>query len=189
MLELTLPVTELYFSDTNQFQTLPSLTIKLEHSLISISKWEQAFNKCFIEYFKECDIHSNEFLYYVRCMCLNRDLNDLVLRNQLSDQILNEIVEYMNKPMSATTIGHYGEEKTKGQKSSEKLTSEIIYWMMIQYKIPIEFEKWHLNRLLMMLDVCNVKANDKKMSKEESAKWQREENKRRRAMLKAQKGK
>lgn len=189
MLELTLPVTELYFSNTNQFQTLPSLTIKLEHSLISISKWEQAFNKCFIECFKEIDVHSNEFLYYVRCMCLNKELSDLVLRNQLSEQMLSEIVEYINKPMTATTIGHFGDEATKGKKSGDKLTSEIIYWMMIQYKIPVEFEKWHLNRLLTMLDVCNVKADDKKMSKEESAKWQREENKRRRAAIKARKGK
>lgn len=137
-----------------------AIDLNLEHSLISISKWESKWHVPFIS--KES--HTEEqTLHYIKCMTINQNVPDSVYEHLTANDI-KRISEYINDPMSATTVN-----KLPGiDKSREVVTSELIYYWMIALQIPCEFEKWHLNRLLKLIEVCNVKNTPpKKMSKSE----------------------
>jgi len=146
-----------------EFVTIPSTKaydLNLEHSLISISKWESKYHIPFIS--KESHTE-DQVLHYIKCMTINQNVPDSVYENLTVDNI-KAISDYINDPMSATTVN-----KLPGiDKSREVVTSELIYYWMIALQIPCEFEKWHLNRLLKLIEVCNVKNTPpKKMSKNE----------------------
>lgn len=158
MLRITIPGTDFYDERTEEFINTEPTTITLEHSLLSLSKWESKWRKPFLgsdnKTIAEC-------IDYVRCMTLETDVNPLVYQN-LSDSIFKQINDYIEAPMTATTI-----RETFGRKGSRQIiTNELIYYWMTALSIPFECEKWHLNRLLMLVRVCNEKnAPQKKMSK------------------------
>lgn len=159
MLQITIPSVEKYNSSTREFFYTNEQTIKLEHSLVSLSKWEAKWKKPFIS---KNEKSVEEIIDYVRCMCITQNVDDEVFNN-LSEENVKEIKEYIEDPMTATTFRH--EEK---KASREVITSEIIYYWMIANNIPIEFQKWHLNRLLTLIRVCGIKNTPpKKRSKKE----------------------
>lgn len=160
--------------NNNEIITIKEQEIQLEHSLVSISKWEQKWHKPFLG---TADKTADEFADYVRCMCMTQNVDPLVFQ-YMSEANRKEIDEYIADPMTATT---FSEKKTGGSK--EILTNEIIYWQMITLGIPVEFQKWHLNRLLTLIKVCSIKnnPNQKKMSRSEIMQRNRELNKARRA--------
>ena len=160
MLQITVPGVELYDEENNCFVYLKERTLQLEHSLVSLSKWESKWCKPFISKTNKTD---EEVRDYIRCMTITQNVEPDVY-NRLSQSNYDEIEKYINAPMTATTF----REGRGGKKNHEIVTAEIIYYWMISLNIPKEFEKWHLNRLLTQIRVCNEKNTPgKKMSKSE----------------------
>lgn len=159
MLEITIPSLELWNEKKQEFVSIKGTTLKLEHSLVSLSKWESKWCKPFLS--RE-DKTREETLDYIKCMTLTQNV-DPDIYQYISNENVNKIIEYINAPMTATTLR---EEKKGGSK--EIVTAELIYYWMIALTIPFECQKWHLNRLLTLIRVCNVKNTPpKKMSKRE----------------------
>lgn len=158
MLEITIPATELWDERNEEFIATKEQTLRLEHSLVSLSKWESKWCKPFLSKTNKTD---EEMIDYVRCMTLTQNIPDEVYRC-LTDDNIRKINEYIDAPMTATW---FHEDKAKGT-SREQTTSELIYYWMIALNIPFECQKWHLNRLLTLIRVCNIKNQPpKKMSK------------------------
>ena len=158
MLTITIPEQELFNELTNEFVSTKARTIQLEHSLVSISKWESKWNKPFLS---KDEKTIEQTLDYIQCMTITQNIDPMVYRF-LTDDNIRDINDYIDAPMTATTF------PDKGSISREIITSEVIYYWMISLNIPMECQKWHLNRLLTLIRVCNVKnAPAKKMSRKE----------------------
>ena len=159
MLEIIIPGLELYNEETNEFTCYDDVKLELEHSLVSISKWESKWCKPFLD---GKDKTLDEIVDYVRCMTISDNVESDVY-DRLTEENLVVINEYIGRPMTATTFNN--ERKSTGR---EIITSEIIYYWMVSFNIPFECQHWHLNRLLTLIKVCNVKNNPpKKMSQKE----------------------
>lgn len=176
MLQLTIPEAEIYNQETEMFEILPSVTLQLEHSLISVSKWEAIYHKSFLS---SPQLTADEFRDYVRCMTLNKNVDDNVyLRLDKSHEM--KVRDYIQNPMTATTI----HDKSNRRNRSKVVTSEELYGNMVMLGIPFECEKWHLNRLIMLIRVCSIQQNGgggRKMSANEYAMWTAQQNLARRA--------
>ena len=158
MLIITIPAAELFNEKTNEFITTKEQTLQLEHSLVSLSKWESKWCKPFLT--KESKTFE-ETIDYIKCMTITQNVNPNVY-NFLTASNIEDIKNYIEAPMTATT---FSEDKQAGR-NREITTSEVIYQWMISLNIPMECQKWHLNRLLTLIRVCNVKNTPpKKMSK------------------------
>lgn len=176
MLEITVPEHEFYDEYKEEFFTIKEQTLVMEHSLVSISKWEAKWKKPYMSSEKTPE----EALDYIRCMTVSpKKVNPLVYR-ALTQENADAIEAYINDPMTATTINVNGHRKV-GRK--ETITSELVYYWMTAQNVPIEFEKWHINRLLTLLEVCAIKndPNPKKMSRSAVGKQNRALNAARRA--------
>lgn len=158
MLELIIPDSpELFDERTNRF--LPPRkggTIRLEHSLVSISKWESKYHK---PYLSAAPKTLEEIKYYVKCMTITQNVPDGLYEN-LTDQNMCQIYEYIDDSMTASTV----KEHSKSHSNPEQVTSELIYYWMIAFNIPPQYEKWHLNRLMMLIKICGAK-NEKPTKK------------------------
>lgn len=172
MLTITIPAREFYNDFTNEFWSVPEVTLNLEHSLISVSRWESKWKKPFLNKEQKTP---EEFRDYVRCMTTNR-VDDKVYRRLMPDDYA-KIQAYIDDPMTATTFLSLQKEKP----SREVITSELIYYWMDTAQIDYSAEKWHLNRLLTLIRIHSAKGNNDKMSKTESAKYQHSLNQARRA--------
>lgn len=143
------------------FVTTKGGTLNLEHSLISLSKWESKYKKPFLNRTEERT--REESLYYIKCMTLNKDVSDDVYESITNIEI-NKVNEYIDDKMTATWFNENGPKSPK--RNQEVVTSELIYYWMIALNIPVSFEKWHLNRLMTLIRVCEEKQKDpKKMKK------------------------
>lgn len=147
---------------TEQFVEAKTQTLQLEHSLVSLSKWESKWVKPF---FSKEEKSYEEILDYIKFMTISKNVNPEIY-SRLSQDNIREINEYIEAPMTATTFA-----KDKNQtKNREIITAELIYYWMISLNIPFECQKWHLNRLLTLIRVCNIKNTPpKKMSKRDLA--------------------
>ena len=149
---------DLWDERKQQFLSIKETTIQLEHSLLSISKWESKWNKSFIN---TKDKTEDELIDYIKCMTITKNV-DPNIYVCLTAENIQEIVNYINAPMTATTI------RDTGKSNHEIVTSELIYYWMISLNIPVKFEKWHLNRLITLIRVCSIKNQPaKKMSRGE----------------------
>ena len=166
MLSVTIPETEFYDEETEEFITVKEQTVQLEHSLISLSKWESAWQKPFLS--KEPHT-PEEMLDYIRCMSITQNVNPSAF-NALSQDQLEKIFSYVDNPMTATTIQNY---KQGPKRPRRVVTAELIYYWMFSFGIPIECQKWHLNRLLTLIQVFQIENSTEKMSKSEVAKRNR----------------
>lgn len=176
MLTILVKGNEFFNEETEEFESYGDVVLNLEHSLVSLSKWESKFEKPFLEPGQKTPY---EILEYVRCMILTADFPEDVL-NRLSSGNIEQINSYIESKQSATTFGEMPSKKVKG----ETITSELIYYWMVAFNIPFECETWHLNRLFSLVRICNLKnSKPKKMSKHEIATRNRELNAKRRAEL------
>ena len=158
MLEIKIDGGELFDEGKEEFITINPQVLKLEHSLVSISKWESKWHKPFLSNDNKTQ---DEIIDYIKCMTINK-VDDLIYLS-LSQDNYNEIEKYIDDPMTATTIKDINQKK-----SHETVTSELIYYWMVALEIPFECEKWHINRLLTLVRICNIKNQPaKKMSNRE----------------------
>ncbi len=163
MLEIIVPAQEYYDEETNTFFNDKEVMLRMEHSLISISKWESKWHKAFLS---KRPRSSEETLDYFRCMTINQV--DPSVFSRLTTDNVSQIVDYINEPMTAVYMPKDDREGGRGPK--DVTTSELLYYYMVSLGIPFDCEKWHLNRLLSLIHVCEIKNRPpKSMSKAEIA--------------------
>ena len=176
MLIVSIPELEGFDEETQSFVSLPGGELHLEHNLIALSKWESITHKHLID---NDDITNDEMLLYIECMITDEEYNPELLKRLPASEV-ERISNYMADTKTATTVSGSG----GGSGSGEYTSSELIYYWMIACQIPFECEKWHINRLLTLIRVCNEKNQpDKKMSQSEIMNRNRELNRARRAKL------
>ena len=159
MLTIVVPEREYFDDNKNEFVHTKEVTLQLEHSLVSLSKWEAKWNKPFLSSNDKTD---EEILDYIRCMTVTQNVDKSVYY-RLSKENIEKINNYINLPMTATTFSDKNTSRNK-----ETITAEIVYYWMIALNIPFECQKWHLNRLLTLVKVCSIKNTPpKKMSRNE----------------------
>lgn len=160
MLQITVSGREFYDEDKNEFIEIKPQKLTMEHSLLSISKWESKWKKSFLS---SEDKTTEEYMDYFKCMTITNKVDPLVY-SCLSEQNIKEIMDYINDNHTATTISS---NTPTGIRKKSFITSELIYYWMIANNIPSEYEKWHLGRLLTLIRICSIKNNPKgnKMSR------------------------
>lgn len=160
MFELSIPPKELYDENANEFIYLPEQRLILEHSLVSLSKWESKWN---IPFLNKDSKTLEQSLDYIKCMTLNHEEISPFAYSFISNDQFVQINKYIETPMTATS---FNDALLKGSINRDVITAEIIYYWMTALNIPLECEKWHLNRLLTFIKVCNIKNQPaKKMNK------------------------
>ena len=163
MLQLKIPDTELFDEKQEKFIQVKGATLALEHSLVSISKWESKYKKPFLSREEKT---AEETLDYIKFMTITQNVDPAVYEH-LRPEHIQQVMNYIDDPMTATTIS-----KKEGQGGNRAvITSEVIYYYMTAYQIPFDpCQKWHLNRLMMLIKVCDEKnAPKKKMSRRDAA--------------------
>ena len=159
-----IPAVEHWNSSKEEFEYpigMDGVTLTLEHSLISIYKWEAKWHKPFLTSEKHTE---EEALDYIRCMTLTQNVKPEVYK-YITDDLMKEITDYIEDPMTATSFSEMPSSKTN-QKSlrEEKITAELVYYWMITFHIPFECRKWHFEQLMTLIEVCSRKteeANDR----------------------------
>lgn len=149
MLRITIPAVEYWDEQKQEFVYTKEQTLQLEHSLVSLSKWESKWCKAFLT---KNEKSFEETKDYIKCMTLTQNV-DSDIYNYLTNGNINEVNKYIEAPMTAT----YFSDDKHGKSSREQVTAELIYYWMIALNIPFECQKWHLNRLLTLIKVCNIK--------------------------------
>lgn len=158
MLSIDVEAKELYDERLEEFVDVKPTTIKLEHSLVSISKWESRWRKPFLDRFHGKTYE--ETIDYIRCMTLTQNVDPNVYYC-LTPRQIDLINEYINTDQTATTFS----DSRYGNSSRQVVTSELIYYWMFGYGIPIDCQKWHLSRLLTLIRIMDIKSQpEKKMS-------------------------
>lgn len=177
MLRIVLEPQELFNEENQTFETLEGVVLDLEHSLVSVSKWESKYQKPFLAAGKK----TNEELYgYIQAMIMTPDVSPDVLA-RCSKTVISQIQSYIDSSQTATSFGTMPERRGSG----EVITSELIYYWMLAFNIPFECEHWHLNRLFALIRICNIKnSKPKKMSRRELAERNAEINRQRKEKLK-----
>lgn len=171
MLQITLPAipdSVAWDEGTEEFIPIKGdkeRTLRLEHSLVSLSKWESKWCKPFIS---NTEKTNEEIIDYIKCMTITQNVPDKVY-SRLDDSHVKQIMEYIDSPMTATT---FGEDKDKQDSkktiNGDRITAEIIYYWMVAMNIPPEYQKWHLNKLITLIRVISKKNEPpKKMSMDE----------------------
>lgn len=172
-IKITIPKTELYDEENMTFIEIKEQSILLEHSLVSLHKWEQKWHIPFLGSNKTPE----QTLDYLRFMTITQNVDPIVYK-LIPPQEMKRVNEYIENPMTATTFHNLEKKKRK----KEIITAEIIYYWMIKLGIPVEFQKWHLNSLMTLIEVIGLKeAPEKKMSTREAMAQQRSLNAARRA--------
>ena len=143
MLRITIPSTEFWDEAKQEFVYTKAQTLQLEHSLVSLSKWESRWNKPFLTKQKKT---LEETIDYVKCMTLTQNVKPEVY-NYLTNSNINEVNRYIALPMTATQF--FEEKKSPGSK--EQITAELVYYWMIVLNIPFECQKWNLNKLFTLI--------------------------------------
>ena len=160
MLKITIPAGELWDEEKQMFISVKEQTLKLQHSLVSVSKWEAKWKKPFLA---DNEKTPEQNMDYIRCMNMTQNVDPNCFSLLTPDNVL-EIKNYIDDPMTATWFN----DTQKGPHNREVITSEVIYYQMIALNIPPEYAKWHLNRLLTLIKVAALKSQpEKKMSKKE----------------------
>lgn len=162
MLHITIPEQELWDEKEERFVNVKETKLSMEHSLVSISKWESKWHKSFFSVSQKQEMTSEMMTDYIRFMTLTQNVKPDIFR-YLTNKNLLEIKEYIEDPHTATTINSRDSAPRR-----EIITSELVYFWMVYWGIPFECQKWHINRLLILIEICGIKNQPaKKMSQSE----------------------
>lgn len=176
MLKIIVGSTEEYNEELNEFSTSGGIEIELEHSLVSLSKWEEEYEIPFLS--NEAKT-TEQVIKYIEHMTLTPEIAPEVYQ-KLSNSNLEDISKYIDAKRSATWF----RDPPGAPPSREVITSELIYQWMIALEIPFECQYWHLNRLFTLIKICNIKqSKPEQMSRAELNARNRELNAQRRAQL------
>jgi hypothetical protein len=176
MLTITVGSTSSFDDEKQEFVEIGGVELQLEHSLVSLSKWESEHEKPFLG---KGDKTPEEVLAYVQCMLLTENPPGDFL-HELSKENIEAVNAYVDRKMTATWFS----DQPGAPASREVITSELIYYWMTVFNIPWEAQYWHLNRLFTLIRICNVKqSKPKKMSRQELTQRNRELNAQRRQQL------
>jgi len=160
MFILKLEGNEFYDDQRGEFVYTKPIDLRLEHSLVSLSKWESRWK---IPFLSAKGLTREQSLSYIECMTMNQNVDPLVYQS-LTNSDIQKVNQYIEDPQTATTFHDW----KNTPRNRETVTSELIYFWMAQYNIPFECQKWHLNRLLTLIRIASIKnAPPKKMSKRE----------------------
>jgi hypothetical protein len=176
MLRFVIEKTENFNEETQEFlDPLPEVVVELEHSLLSLSKWESKYQKPFLSAGEKT---ATETFDYLKMMVLPP--TDPEVLRRCNQRQINEVQTYIESSQSATIFGEMPERRGKG----EVITSELIYYWMVAFNVPFDCETWHLNRLFSLIRICNLKnSKPKKMSRNELARRNAELNEKRKQQL------
>ena len=152
MLKILVPKKELFNDNTSEFITIDETWLTLEHSLVSVSKWESKWHMPYLNNDPNKPKTREQIIDYIRCMTITPNVNPYVYK-ALTPKNIEDINNYIQNPMTATIINNY---KKKQKQKKKVITAEIIYYWMIALNIPQEYQKWHLNKLLTLIDVCQI---------------------------------
>ena len=181
MLKIIVPEGEIFDENTQEFLYTKETTLQLEHSLLSLSKWESKWHKA---YLSNNNKTQEEIIDYIRCMTVNKGVKPETYLG-LTQSDYEKINKYISAPMTATTFNDSRKQKGKtvsyGRRRQHIVTSEELYYDMIAFQIPFECEKWHINRLLTLIRICSIKSEPDKMKGKDLAKHNRSLNAARRA--------
>lgn len=176
MLRITIPEREFFNEEDSTFIFLKEQNLQLEHSLISLAKWESKWHIPFLDSNKKT---LEQTIDYFKCMTLTQGIDDIVFET-FPPNVVKQINDYMDNSMTATTFNDPNQSSSR-----EIITAEIIYYMMIKLGIPLECQKWHLSRLFTLIRVCSIKDSpDKKMGTQAILSQNRELNEARKAKYK-----
>lgn len=170
MLTINIEGQEFFDEEKQEFIQTPGYTLHMEHSLVSISKWESEYEKPFLSDREQRT--PEEMLFYIKCMTFEQNIPDWVF-SKLSVDNQKKIDAYVEKKMTATWFADEpkGPKKPIKRLNGQVITTELIYYWMVELGIPVEFQKWHINRLLTLIKVCNEKhkeqSGDNKMTKQQ----------------------
>lgn len=157
---IVIPSAELWDAKNNIFRYTKEHTIVIEHSLVSLSKWEAKWHKPFLTKEKKT---TEQTIDYIKCMTLTQNVDPDAYK-YLTNQNIEDIMHYIEDPMTATWFG----DDKNAKPNNKQITSELLYYWMISLNIPMECQKWHLNRLITLIKVCNEENKPKKkMSKKD----------------------
>ena len=174
MLEIHVKGKEIFEESTYEFSTVKDTTLKLEHSLVSVSRWEEKYKKPFLT---EQSKTREETIFYIKCMTINNNVDDDIY-NLITDDHIAEVNEYIADQKTATWFTDYSNDDSS---NGEQVTSELIYYWMTINRIPFETQKWHLSRLMALIKICNIKNSPpKKMSERETLERYKQINEKRR---------
>ena len=156
MLQITIPASEMYDERAGEFIATPRQVLQVEHSLVSLAKWESRWGKPFLTTEAKSRAECND---YIRCMTLTQNVPPNVYK-VIPESVFEKVNDYIEHPMTATW---FRDDKTRtSPKNREVITAEIIYYWMIALNIPFECQKWHLSRLLTLIRVCEAENRPKK---------------------------
>jgi len=154
MLELVVPDTEFFDANLNEFITIRGMSLRLEHSLVSLAQWESKWQQPFLK--PRLIMTPAQNVHYIQCMTITQNVNPLIYHHLYREE-LSSIYQYIEAPMTATTISSISQKSSR-----EIITAEIIYYWMTVFNISFDCQKWHLNRLLTLISVCSLKSAPKK---------------------------
>ena len=162
MLEITIPEREYAYEDPETgdicFMSTPKTNLTLEHSLISVAKWEAKWKKPFLD--DKVPKTHEESIDYVRCMTLNKSVDPLVY-DAIDHETMKKITDYIDDSQTATWFSP--QEKAQSKFTGKKITAELIYYWMSALNLPFDIcSKWHLSRLMTLIEVCNLENAPKK---------------------------
>lgn len=163
MFKLVIPGQELYNEITNEFSEVKDTVLQLEHSLVSLSRWESITHKPFlVDHPPKSD---DDMRLYIQCMTVTQNVDPKVYEC-ITRKEIDMVLKYIDDPMTATW---FKDDKAKGvgNKTGEIITSEYLYYLMIELGIPSEYQKWHLNRLMTLIRILSVKSKGNKMSQKD----------------------
>jgi hypothetical protein len=149
MLTIEIPERDFFNEETCEFVVKPKVSFQIEHSLASISRWESKWN---IPFLADTRKTNEQMADYIRCMTVTKNIPEDIYAD-LPAEVHVKVSEYIRAPMTATTLP----QDRGGRRNRETTTSELIYFWMVSYNIPLECQKWHLNRLLTLIQICNIK--------------------------------
>lgn len=155
MLEISIPPQEILNNDTYEIIQVPGADLTLEHSLVSLKKWEERWHIPFLK--KDPPKTPEQLRDYVKCMTINSKVVNPIIYEYIPKEIMDKIASYIEDPMTATWFGNNknGQSYNKSIIDNRVITAELIYYWMICLNIPVEFQKWHLNQLITLIRVCS----------------------------------